>query len=83
MTDNIVTTQLSVSGVRTETQVKQALQALYDVFAELGLGGATFEVSDAPDAALFIKHKASVVPDVAAIDAALASAGDYRVVGSE
>lgn len=81
MTDQFATTRLRVSGVRTDAQVKQALQALYDVFAQLGLGGATFEVTDAATAELFIKHKTSVTPDVAAIDAALAGAGDFRVVG--
>jgi hypothetical protein len=78
--DRIAETRLHVAGVHTEAQVVEALQALYDVFAQLSLGGATFETSDAAPAVLIVKHKQSVTPDVAAISAALAQAGDYRVV---
>ena len=80
MTDDIAETRLRVAGVRTEGEVVEALQALYDVFAQLGLGGATFETEDAGPATLIVKHKQSVTPDVAAIGAALASAGGFRVV---
>lgn len=78
--DRIAETRLRVAGVHTEAQVVEALQALYDVFAQLGLGGATFETTDAAPAVLIVKHKRSVTPDVAVIDAALARAGDYHVV---
>lgn len=83
MHQHIVSTRLQVSGVHADSEVKQALQALYDVFAELGIGQATFEVTGAGTgtADLFIKHLASVDVDVAAINAALARAGDFRVVG--
>lgn len=83
MHQRIVSTKLRVSGVHTDPQVKQALQSLYDVFAELGIGGATFEVTGAGtgDADLFVKHLDTVDVDVEAINAALARAGDFRVVG--
>lgn len=80
MTGRIVSTSLRVSGVRTDEDVKLALQSLYDVFAELGLGQAAFEVTDADTAALFIKHVNTVTVDVAALNAALARAGDFHIV---
>ena len=78
--DRIVSTTLRVRGVRTDHDVIHALQSLYDVFAELGLGQATFEVTEAETADLFIKHLDSVTVDVAAINVALAKAGDFHVV---
>lgn len=80
MSDHIVSTTLRVSGVRTDHDVIKALQSLYNVFAELGLGQATFEVSESEISELFIKHLDSVTVDVAAINTALAEAGDFHVV---
>lgn len=77
---HITSTKLRVSGVRTEQEVIKALQSLYNVFAELHLGQATFEVTHAGPAELFIKHLDTVTVDVPAINAALARAGDFRVV---
>ena len=77
---HITSTTLRVSGVRTDHEVIRALQSLYNVFAELGLGQATFEVTESEPAQLFIKHMDTVTVDVAAINAALAQAGDFRVV---
>lgn len=78
--DPIVSTTLRVAGVCSEQDVRAALQRLYDVFARIGLGQATFEVSDGHEAALIVKHKASVSPDREAIAAALAEAGDFRLL---
>lgn len=80
--DRIVSTRLRVSGVHTDAEVKHALQSLYDVFADLGIGQATFEVSGAGSgtAELWVKHLGSVTVDADAINAALVSAGDFRVV---
>lgn len=78
--DPIVSTTLEVAGVRTETEVRAALQSLYDVFADLDIGQATFEVTPANTTRLIIKHKKSVTPDRAAISEALAAAGDFRLV---
>ncbi|MHA6693906.1 hypothetical protein [Homoserinimonas sp. A520] len=80
MNDHIASTSLRVSGVRTQEDVNLALQSLYDVFADLGLGAAAFEVTESETADLFVKHLDSVTVDVDAIDAALASAGGFRVV---
>ena len=77
----IASTRFSVAGVETPDEVKRALQALYDVFADEGMGQATFEVREGHDAAdLFVKHKADVVPDREVIRRALASAGDFRLL---
>lgn len=80
MTGPIVSTRLRVAGVRDDDDVRRALQALYDVFAEQGLGQATFEVGADDVADLWVKHPESVTPDVAALNDALASAGEYRIV---
>lgn len=77
--DPIVSTTLEVTGVRSEDEVRDALQALFDVFAELDLGQATFEVTDSDTTRLIIKHKQSVTPDRKAVAEALASAGDFRL----
>ncbi|HLS45283.1 MAG TPA: hypothetical protein VK045_07595 [Ornithinicoccus sp.] len=78
--DPIASTTLTVQGVRSEDDVRTALQSLYDVFAELGLGQATFEVSDTDVARLIVKHKESVTADRAAIARALADAGSFRLL---
>lgn len=78
--DPIASTTLTVQGVRSEDDVRTALQSLYDVFAELGLGQATFEVSDTDVARLIVKHKESVTPDRVAIARALADAGSFRLL---
>ncbi len=80
MDEHFASTKLRVSGVRTDDEVKVALQALYDVFTELKLGQAAFEVTNTDVADLFIKHLDTVSVDVDAIDAALSSAGDFHVV---
>lgn len=74
-----MSTRIPVDGVRTDGEVKRALQALYDVFAAQGLGQATFEVTDA-GTVLWVKHKGSVTPDLDVVDGVLRSAGDFRVV---
>lgn len=81
MNDQIVSTRLLVSGVRTTTEVNRALQALYNVFADLGLGQAAFEVTNEATAELWIKHLDSVTVDVDALNVALARVGDFRIVG--
>lgn len=81
MTDDpIVSSTFSVSGIRSEADVRQALQALFDVFTELGLGQATFEVTGSGVDRLIVKHKRSVTPDRTAIAEALATVGDLRLV---
>lgn len=79
---NIVSCRFEVSGVRTDKDVKKALQSLYDIFAEHGLGQAAFEISGDEHAQLVIKHADTVRPDPVIIDRALARAGDFRVVSS-
>lgn len=78
--DPIVSTFYTVVGVRDDDDVRQALQALYDVFADVGLGQGTFELTGTDAARLVVKHKDSVTPDTAAMARALASAGDFRLV---
>ncbi len=78
--DPIVSTTLEVAGVRSEAEVREALQALFDVFADLDIGQATFEVTDAETTRLIVKHKKSVTADRAAIAEALAAAGDFHLV---
>jgi len=81
MPDRIVSTKLRVEGVQTDADVRQALQSLYDVFTELGIGQGTFEVErDGGAAKLWVKHRESVNVDVEAVNDALARAGDFRVV---
>ena len=80
MNDHIVSTRLLVSGVRTTAEVNQALQALYDVFADLGLGQAAFEVTNEAATELWVKHLDSVTVDVDALDVALAQAGNFHIV---
>jgi len=78
--DPTVSTIFEVEGVRTEDEVLKALQALFDVFADEGLGQATFEVKAGETTHLVVKHKQSVTPDRAVIAEVLASAGDFRLV---
>lgn len=78
----IVSCRFEVSGVRNDKDVKKALQALYDIFADHGIGQATFEITGDQHAQLVIKHADTVHPDPAIIDRALARAGDFRVVSS-
>lgn len=73
--DPIVSTTFAVTGVRSDDEVREALQALFDVFTELGLGQATFEVTDSDVATLYVKHKSSVTPDRVAIAQALSTVG--------
>lgn len=76
----IVSTRLLVESVDDDWDVKRASQSLFDVFAEEGLGQATFEIVPGERTRLWIKHKETVEPDRQVIDAALSRAGDYRVV---
>jgi len=69
-----------VEGVATDRDTKRALQSLYDVFAANGLGQATFEVVPDEPTRLWIKHKDGFAPRRETIDAALARAGNYRVI---
>lgn len=80
MGERIVSTCLHVSGVRTDEEVKLALQGLYDVFAGLGIGQATFEVTNSETAELYLKHLDTVTVDVEALNAALARVGDFRII---
>lgn len=80
MGEHFASTKLRVSGVRTDDEVKVALQALYDVFTDLKLGQAAFEVTDSGTADLFIKHLDTVTVDADAVEAALKGAGDFHVV---
>lgn len=82
MPSEIVSCRFEVAGIRTDKDVKKALQSLYEIFAEHGLGQATFEITGDDHADLYIKHLASVRPDPEIIDAALARAGKYRVTSS-
>lgn len=77
--DPIIATSYEVTGVRDDDDVRRALQALFDVFADAGLGQATFELTDGDAARLVVKHKRSVTPDTAAMARALAGAGDFRL----
>lgn len=73
-------TTFEVEAVRSDRDVKKALQALYDDFAEHGLGQATFEIREEEGPArLIIKHKVDVVVDPDVIDRALQRAGEYRL----
>ena len=79
---HIVSCRFEVSGVRNDRDVKKALQALYDIFAEHGLGQATFELTGAEHAQMYVKHPDTVRPEPAIIEKALARAGDFRVVST-
>lgn len=82
MPSEIVSCRFKVEGVRTDRDVKKALQSLYDIFADHGLGQAAFDITGDEHADLIIKHLASVNPDPAIIDQALARAGNYRVIST-
>ncbi len=77
---NIVSTCFLVDGVTDDRDTKQAMQPLYDIFAQHGLGQATFEIVPGEPTRLWIKHKDSVEPSRELIAEALARAGDYRIV---
>lgn len=79
---DIVSCRFTVSGVRSDRDVKKALQSLYDIFADHGLGQAAFEITGDEHAELIVKHLASVTPDPVIIDQALARAGNYRVIST-
>ncbi|APT08612.1 hypothetical protein BSP99_14980 [Corynebacterium glutamicum] len=79
----IVSCRFTVSGVRSDRDVKKALQSLYDIFADHGLGQAAFEITGDEHAELIVKHLVSVKSDPAIIDQALARAGKYRVISSD
>ena len=63
MPSEIVSCRFKVEGVRTDRDVKKALQSLYDIFADHGLGQAAFDITGDAHADLIIKHLASVNPD--------------------
>lgn len=74
-------TRFRVQGVQTPMQVQIALQSLYDVFADEGLGQATFEVNHAGGPSLLIvKHLAGHKPDRAVIETQLAKAGPFTLI---
>lgn len=76
----IIASRLTVSGVRSDSDVKDALQPLFDIFARAGLGQATFEIRADGTADLFVKHRESVTVDRDEIEKALARAGNFHVV---
>lgn len=61
MTDNFVSSRYRVEGIRDSNDVTAALQELYDVFADLGLGQAMIEMTGNRTADLIVKHKESGV----------------------
>lgn len=77
----IVASCFLVEGVLDDDDTKKAMQELFDIFADNGLGQATFEIVPGEPSRLWIKHKDSVEPGRELIGEALARAGDYRVVG--
>ena len=77
---SIVSSYFQVSGVKDDNDVRKALQALYDIFAEHGLGQATFEITDSDHAQLVVKHKDNVEPSIDVMNEALAKGGEYRIV---
>ncbi|QDO87863.1 hypothetical protein FNH13_05445 [Ornithinimicrobium ciconiae] len=76
----IVSTCFLVEGVTDDRDTKKAMQPLFDIFAQQGLGQATFEIVPGEPTRLWIKHKDSVQPNRDLIDQALAEAGDYRTI---
>lgn len=76
----IISTRFLVEGVHDDDDTKKALQPLFDIFADNGLGQATFEIVPGEPSRLWIKHRDDVVPDPELIATALARAGDYRIV---
>lgn len=77
---SIVSSYFHVSGVKDDNDVRKALQALYDIFADHGLGQATFEIADSEHAQLVVKHKKNVEPSIDVMNRALAKAGEYRII---
>lgn len=78
-TAEIASTRIRVTGIHTDDEVKIAKQAVYDISAAQGIGQATFEVYGSDRTDLVLKHLARQDPDLAVVDAALASAGDFHV----
>jgi hypothetical protein len=76
----IVSTCFLVEGIADDRDTKMAMQSLFDIFAQHGLGQATFEIVPGEPTRLWIKHKDSVEPRRDLIDEALARAGDYRTI---
>lgn len=68
-----------LSGVSTDQDTKLVKDKVYDV---PGVGGCAFELQ-AGHAYMFLKHKADVVLDDAAIAAAVRSAGAFDVAGTQ
>jgi hypothetical protein len=77
----ITSTCFLVEGITDDDDAKAALQPLFDIFADHGLGQATFEIVAGEPTRLWVKHKDTVAPSRELIGAALAKAGRYRVVG--
>lgn len=75
----IVSTCFLVQGVDDDLDTKRALQPLFDIFAQHGLGQATFEIVPGEPTRLWIKHKDTVTPSRQLISDALGRAGDYRL----
>lgn len=76
----IAETRLQVAGVRTDDDVKKALQPLYDIFADQGMGQATFEITDAPPRPSSSSTRSRHRSTGRRVAAALSRAGDYRLV---
>lgn len=80
MTVRLDNTTLRVRGIKDDNDVRKALQSLYDMFADAGLGQATFEIEGTDVAELHIKHRHDVTVDRAEIQKALSEAGGYTLV---
>ncbi|MDP9823051.1 hypothetical protein J2S59_002860 [Nocardioides massiliensis] len=76
----IESTRFLVEGVDDDSDTKNAMQSLFDIFTAHGLGQATFEIVPGEPTRLWIKHKEGRAPSRQLIAEALAKAGDYRVV---
>lgn len=76
----IVSTRFLVDGVHDDADTRRAMQALFDIFAETGMGQATFEIVPGEPTRLWVKHSQDVEPDPEVITAALSRAGDYRII---
>lgn len=75
----IVESRFLVHGVRSETDVRRATQALFDIFADQHIGQASFEISGDGPAVLILKHAANTAIDREAIAKVLLTAGAYRL----
>lgn len=81
MTDktSVTETRIAIEGVRNDNDVRKCLQKLYGIFADTGMGQATFEMTGEATADVVIKHSQSVTVDPEVIDAAVRKAGPYRL----